>query len=205
MSSTKPKSKAPRNPRQFKTPFNETGRECTACGEFKVWEDFNVASKSFTGRTSLCKLCKKSKKKPRNFKREKHCARLHKANLKKSQPYLLKARNIRSSLLNRARKFPELRSSTPTTPEILNWLEQQPLICYYSGEKVTLWDMHIDHKIPPFRGGTNELNNLCIASIKMNSSKGQMTEGEFKSLLDLISTWEDKGEKLLIRLRQGFM
>lgn len=204
MSSTKPKFE-PKKPRQFKGKVTSEGRECTCCGEFKLWENFSVATRSYTGRTSLCKLCKKSGRKPRDYKREKLTYKEVKKRLKKNQPFLLKARNIRSSLLNRARKFPELRETTPSIPEILKWLEEQPLVCYYSGIKVTLWDMHVDHKVPPFRGGTNKLDNLCLASAKMNSSKGQMTEGEFKSLLSLINSWEDRGEKLLIRLRQGYM
>ena len=195
----------PKNINQFKTPINALGRECTACGNFKAWENFYIASKSHTGRTSLCKECKRLKRKPRDTKREKFSAKKHKAVLKTQQPLLVKARAIRSSLLNRARKFPYLRDTTPTTPEILKWLESQTLTCYYSGEVVDLWKMHIDHKIPPVRGGDNSLENLCIASSKMNSSKGVMTEKEFKDLLALVSNWEDKGEKLLIRLRQGFM
>lgn len=196
----------PKNPKQFKTVTDAQGRVCTSCGEFKVWELFNVASKSYTGRTAMCKSCKNSKKHPnRDYKKEKYSAKKHKASLKKLQPYLVKARAIRSSLLNRARKFPDIRQTTPTIEKIKAWLEGQTLVCYYSGEEVSLWEMHIDHKIPPFRGGDNGLANLCIASAKMNSSKGQMTEREFKSLLKLISTWQDKGEKLLIRLRQGFM
>lgn len=195
----------PKTLKKFKTSITDEGRECTGCGEFKSWESFNIATKSYTGRTSLCRDCKKSGRKPRDYKREKFSAKLHKSQLKKEQPYLVKARAIRSSLLNRARKFPELRATTPATTAIQSWLEAQPLVCYYTGKELTLWEMHIDHKIPPFRGGLNELLNLCIASPKINASKGQMTEVEFVSLLNLIRTWEDEGEKLLVRLRQGFM
>jgi 5-methylcytosine-specific restriction endonuclease McrA len=195
----------PRNIKQFKTKALPEGRECTACGEFKVWAEYNVAKKSHSGRTSKCKVCIRAHRPARDIKKEVIDHKKRKLALKKAQPYLVKARAIRSSLLNRARRFPELRDSTPAIVDIHQWLLAQPLTCYYSGEKVTLWDMHIDHKIPPIRGGTNELSNLCIASVKMNSSKGQMTEKEFKSLLELVQTWEDKGNRILIRLRQGFM
>jgi len=32
-----------------------------------------------------------------------------------------------------------------------------------------------------------------------------MTDIEFKELLSVINSWEDNGEYLLMRLRQGFM
>ena len=199
------KTVKPRNPRQFKTPFSDEGRECTSCGSFKPWEDFSVTTKSYTGRTSQCKACKKLGRKPRDIKKEKFSAKANKARLKVSDPCLAKARLIRQSLLNRARKFPEIRQTTPLVADIKVWLESQELVCYYSKLAVSLWDMHIDHKVPPFRGGDNSLGNLCISSAKMNSSKGQMTEEEFLSLIELVSSWEDKGDKLLIRLRQGYM
>lgn len=196
---------SPRCIKQFKTKISDKGRECTACGLFKVWDDFTTANKSHTKKTSLCKECKKLKRKPRNIEKEKYCYKKNRELLKKTDPLLVKARLIRASLLNRARKFPEIRSSTPSSTQIKEWLSKQSLVCHYSGEEIDLWKMHIDHKVPPFRGGDNSLKNLALSSAKMNSSKGQMTETEFKELLALIKGWEDKGEKLLIRLRQGFM
>lgn len=63
--------------------------------------------------------------------------------------------------------------------------------------------MTIDHKIPLQRGGTNSLDNLCLASASMNRAKGTLTHTEFIDLLALINTWEDKGKSLLTRLKQG--
>jgi 5-methylcytosine-specific restriction endonuclease McrA len=96
-----------------------------------------------------------------------------------------------------------LKDSTPSREELENWLRSSDLKCYYSGEQLGLFTLHVDHKQPLVRGGTNALNNLCFASPHMNTAKGNMTEKEFKSLLKLISKWEDKGESLLRRLKQG--
>lgn len=118
------------------------------------------------------------------------------------EPCLIKARNLRSSLNKRI--SPELKYTTPTIDVLYKWLKRDKYICYYSLEELTLDNLTIDHKIPLFRGGTNDLSNLCICSRKMNNIKGQLTEKEFKSLLKLVSKWEDGGASLFKRIRQGF-
>lgn len=111
---------------------------------------------------------------------------------------------MRSNLLNRARlNVPGIRDSTPTTNEILAWLQARELVCEYSGVKLTIDNMSIDHKIPITRGGDNSLSNLAIASLHMNLAKGTMTDVEFKQILAVISTWEDHGEAILRRLKLG--
>jgi 5-methylcytosine-specific restriction endonuclease McrA len=109
---------------------------------------------------------------------------------------------LRSSLLKRVTD-PKLKLTTPTTPMIETWLREQPMVCYYSGVPVTLDKMHVDHKKPLTRGGTNELKNLCLTTAHMNLAKGNMTEKEFKALIELVSTWEDKGKALFTRLKMG--
>jgi 5-methylcytosine-specific restriction endonuclease McrA len=83
-------------------------------------------------------------------------------------------------------------------------LEAQPLICAYSGTKLTPLTLQVDHKIPLVRGGDNSFDNLCLSSQHMNLAKGQMTFEEFTSLLALIKDWEDQGKSLLSRLKQGY-
>lgn len=91
----------------------------------------------------------------------------------------------------------------PTAPSILQWLTEQPMTCHYSGEKITPATMQIDHKTPLHRGGTNDLSNLCLASKAMNNAKGSMTEREFRSLQNLISTFPDGGAEVLTRLKRA--
>lgn len=117
-------------------------------------------------------------------------------------PILAKARSLRSSLLRRVKT--ELKESTPTIKELEKWLTRSTYICYYSLEPLDFDKITVDHKIPINRNGTNDIENLCICSSNMNTAKGSMTEDEFRSLLELIKNWEDKGEGLLRRLKQGF-
>ena len=192
--------------KSLETEFDEDGRVCTSCGEYKLWEDYNKHSRSTTGRTSQCRRCKhkKRKSKGRDHRREAYCAKAHKKKLKGSDPHLLRGRNIRASLMNRARKFDLDMTEIPTAEELKIWLvNQEPLQCYYSGNNVDLWSMHVDHKVPIRRGGNNTIKNLCVADPKMNSAKGMMTDKEFEELLRLVSKWDDGGEYILSRLRMG--
>lgn len=191
----------------LETFFDEEGRECTTCGVYQIWDNFPVHKRSKTGRASQCRECKALKKKSskRNYKKEKHQAKEHKKNLKKTDPYLVRARNIRTSLMNRRKKHDLPAEEIPTAEEIKKWLmDQLPLTCFYSSEPVGLWDMHIDHKVSLNRGGSNSLSNLCVSSALMNSSKGAMTDEEFSSLLVFLESFEDKGDYLLSRLRNGY-
>lgn len=196
----------PRNKNQFKTPTNESGRECTSCGVFKPWSEYNGASKSYTKKQSRCKICHQSNRGPRDKKKELFNAKGHKKKLKEDDPHLWRAGNVRNSHMARAKKLGLDRKDIPTRYEICDWLkEQEPLRCYYTNVPVDLMRMHVDHKVPLSRGGKLGFSNLCVTCPKINSAKGQMTDVEFIGLLELISGWEDGGKYLLMRLRQGFM
>lgn len=194
-----------KNTNKFKTDIFQDGRVCTGCGEHKPWEAFSVHTRSKTGRTSKCKVCKYEKRKSLPRTKEYVSATKRKKLLKKTDPLEYKARNIRNRLLSRVKDHSDSRrKTTPTKAEIKSWLETQDFICYYSGEPLDIFDMHVDHKVPFNRGGTNQLENLCLCTSRMNTAKGGLNEEEFKQLLQLISSWEDGGERLLRRLRQGF-
>jgi len=191
--------------RNYVTKIDINGRVCTLCKSYKEWKLFPIAKKTKAGFASVCKQCKNAgKRSPRDYVREKSSAREVRAKLKKDDPYEYKSRLLRSSLLARSKGREDLRNSTPSKLEIKEWLKSQELKCYYTNEPVTLHTLHIDHKKPIGRGGLNHLSNLCITTPKANTAKGGLTEEEFKSLLSLVSTWEDKGASLFNRLRQGF-
>lgn len=170
-----------------------------------MWEFFPIHNRSATKRTSKCKDCKKENRPARDLKREGYCYKRRRKQVKKETPLLYKARLIRTKLFGRVKKDDPRKEETPTSNEIYDWLiSQQPFVCYYSQELIKGVDFHIDHKTPLHRGGSNLLNNLCIASPKMNTAKGGLNEKEFKELLVLVKTWDDGGESLLRRMRQGF-
>lgn len=104
----------------------------------------------------------------------------------------------------RARRSGDNPEDVPTAKEFEEWFSGQPIVCYYTQEPVVLRDLQVDHKQPRSRGGTDKLENLCITSSGINRAKGNMTEQEFRSLLDLILTWEDRGATLLKRLKQAW-
>ena len=52
--------------------------------------------------------------------------------------------------------------------------------CYYCGEPIT--EMHMEHKIPLSRGGTNWPANICLSCKACNLSKHTKTSQEFKRL-----------------------
>lgn len=117
-------------------------------------------------------------------------------------PALLRARNLRASLLRRI--SPELKHTTPTIDELYKWLNRDIFICHYSLEELTLDSMTVDHKNPLTRGGSNSLDNLCFCSRSMNNIKGSLNDQEFRSLLELVKTWEDGvGESFFRRLKMG--
>jgi len=115
-----------------------------------------------------------------------------------------KARNLRSSMRARARRSGDNPEDVPTVKEFENWFNSQELVCYYTQEPIVLKDLQVDHKQPRSRGGTDKLSNLCITSSGINRAKGNMTAEEFQGLLELIWTWEDRGDTLLRRLKQAW-
>lgn len=192
-----------KNKNQFKTEIDESGRVCTACGIYKKWIDFKGHKRSLTGYSSKCKGCYKEKRKTAGRKKERYSSKNRNQWLKNNTPIVWKSNLIRNRLLSKS--TPETRQDVPTRTILRDWLSSnKKFYCFYSGDELSIYDITIDHKVPLGRGGSNKLENLCIASNHMNTAKGQMTDIEFFSLLNLISSWEDAGENLLKRLKQGF-
>jgi hypothetical protein len=51
--------------------------------------------------------------------------------------------------------------------------------CVYCGRRVSRGSRHIDHRVSRTNGGTNHLNNLCLACASCNLSKGPLNSREF--------------------------
>ena len=185
-----------------RTPVEDKGRVCTKCLEFKLWSEFNKARTKQLGYSASCKACKNAKKRAIPFvatPKTKEQVRQQRIRLNKNDPLKRRSQQFRSSTRVRDLNVPVLPSV-----EYEQWLKAiDPFVCYYSNATLKHTDFSIDHKQPLVRGGTNQLNNLCICTKAMNTAKGQMTEKEFKQLLKLISKWEDSGVKLLNRLRMA--
>lgn len=148
------------------------------------------------------KIIKKTKSRSKVTKKKKLTKGANIKPKKYISPILLRARNLRSSLLRRI--SPELKYTTPTIDELFNWLNREVFICNYSSEELTLDEVTIDHKNPLTRGGLNSLDNLCFCSKSMNSIKGSLNDKEFKEILDVTSNWDKEvRESFFRRIKMG--
>jgi len=189
--------------RYTKTRVDNLGRVCTSCNEYKNWGEYFPHKQKVHGYQEQCKICVMKKLKSGRAEILREHQRNYQREYKKRDPLRYKAGNIRGALLRNCSKHDIDRDTTPSIDEIKKWLKnQEPYTCYYSGEKVTLKNMNIDHKQPVSRGGDNKLENLCVCSASMNRAKGNMTEEEFVKLLKFIESFEDGGKGILKRLRQ---
>ena len=127
---------------------------------------------------------------------------------KKSEidPTLAYARRLRQNLRARVKNRGMDPTDVPTAVELYHWLKsEEPLTCYYSGNKVTLSVLNVDHKEPLGLGGSSAISNLCVTTSRMNKAKGAFTEGEFRDILIFCKKWPLGGKYLFSRLLKGFM
>jgi 5-methylcytosine-specific restriction endonuclease McrA len=69
-----------------------------------------------------------------------------------------------------------------TIDELYGQFEQQEGFCFYCGELLySSFDnvIHVDHKIPVSRGGSNTIENIVISCASCNLKKGTKTPEEF--------------------------
>ena len=71
---------------------------------------------------------------------------------------------------------------TFTFKELNALFEKQEGYCFYCGELLYSSfdkDVHIEHKIPVSRGGSNDISNIALSCSKCNLQKGTKTHEEF--------------------------
>lgn len=79
---------------------------------------------------------------------------------------------------------------------LLDMLKKQKYRCIYSGQKLRIgYNASVDHRIPKYRGGTNELSNLQWTTISVNALKGALPEKKFLYLVRKISHYIDAKRK----------
>ena len=72
-----------------------------------------------------------------------------------------------------------------TANELKALFEQQEGFCFYCGELLYSSfdkDVHVEHKIPISRGGSNNIDNIVLACAPCNYSKGMKTHEEFMTV-----------------------
>ncbi len=112
-----------------------------------------------------------------------------------------RAKHLRSNWRRRAVKLELDLNEIPSIPKITEWLDDQmPYTCYLTGDPLDR-DFQVDHRVSITRGGGFGLDNLGLTSQLLNGAKGSMIESEFRELLNLVESWDNKGESLLSRLQ----
>ena len=97
--------------------------------------------------------------------------------------------------------------SIPTIDEVEAHLKLQPLECTYCRRRLSASKAgkpQMDHRWPIARGGGAHVQNLVLSCGGCNRSKGEMTETEFRAILQTLSYFEDKGKDVLRRLKLGW-
>jgi len=124
-----------------------------------------------------------------------------------------KAANFRNHCLTRADKWGIDRANVPMPKDILAWLltyqdkleehrKRLYLTCEYTGERIAIKNIEIDHRTPISRGGLFKIENLAITSGKVNQYKGDLLQIEFIQLLALLDSFEPVSKtSVLKRLR----
>lgn len=121
---------------------------------------------------------------------------------KKTQYYLWKADCLISSFQRRAKKLNVKYTYITSRAEYSKIVEEKLKgRCEYCDCKLNKTNLEVDHKIPISKGGSFGESNLAYICHNCNAAKGEMTDIEFKALLKLIDSWNDKGDNLLRRLR----
>ena len=73
--------------------------------------------------------------------------------------------------------------------------------CNYCGIKLGIRYLHVDHKTPVARDGSDRMSNLQLLCSPCNTRKGDMTDGEFRRRYKLPALSQGPGQRDT-RLRQ---
>ena len=119
-----------------------------------------------------------------------------KENLKKTNPKLYRAKALRLA-------FRKLGHNL-SVDEVLTMMYNNN-VCPYCNKIIEPLSFSIDHKIPKNRSGSNELSNLQLIDIKCNKVKGDLTDDEFKQLMEFLKYNPTIYENLYRRLRMAGM
>lgn len=118
--------------------------------------------------------------------------------LKRESPAKWKAQSLRSSLKSRGPIEVDIKKV-----EELIFSES---ICTYCGNKIEIKQASYDHILPLSRGGKHGWSNLRLIDFTCNLMKGNLTDEEFRELMDFLKKRPSIYEILKTRLKAaGFM
>ena len=104
---------------------------------------------------------------------------------RKNNPELYRLRTRQANFLRRSRMREAGPVDFPTLQSVYerNIKQYGTLTCYLCFKSIEFGKDSFDHKTPIFYGGKNTLDNLDIAHISCNKSKGTKTETEYREWL----------------------
>lgn len=142
-------------------PTNETeeGMNCTKCGVFRLYSEFNYSRRTSNGLTRNCKEC-----------------------LLKMRREYLKRNPSRNRIIAHRRKSRE-RNAFVEDVSIYDVVKRDGTSCSYCGIELSISskETHMDHFIPLYSGGLNCLDNMVLACSKCNLSKSKYSAHDFIS------------------------
>jgi CRISPR/Cas system Type II protein with McrA/HNH and RuvC-like nuclease domain len=74
-----------------------------------------------------------------------------------------------------------------TRAELRNLVEEQGFKCAGTSIDLEPETASLDHMIPVSRGGSDDIENLCVVHHEVNRAKGQMTWNEFVSMCHAVA------------------
>jgi 5-methylcytosine-specific restriction endonuclease McrA len=89
--------------------------------------------------------------------------------------------------------MPNAKPETIKAGELVSLLRKQEYRCAYSGRELTPETASIDHTLPISRGGPNDIGNIAIVHMDVNTAKSSMTLAEFVALCREVVAWADAG------------
>lgn len=89
----------------------------------------------------------------------------------------------------RSRLFNAHYKTKYTAKDFAHIWKQQRGLCALTGERLTIGNCHLDHKLPITRGGTHELSNLRWVTERVNRGKHNLTDSEFILLCNSVAEW----------------
>ena len=148
-------------------------KTCTKCGIPKEEGEFH--HKTATTFMSWCKECRVGQRRTAYLRRSAQESESYKAwRLAHPEAARAKSANYRARKLTADGAF--------SADDVVYLYTDQQQSCAYCGNTL-LAGYHVEHRIPLIRGGSNSLENLCLACPTCNLRKGAKTDQEFLAIL----------------------
>lgn len=164
--------------RRFIPIVTETQKQCCLCKQLKDFSQYSPSKRGRLELSSYCKPCSSKKQLKRVSKEDRR---------NQTQKYRDNNREWWRSLhrinqFNRRNNI-KLVSDGTVTPEFVKSIYDKK-ICYYCEEPTPRKFRTLEHKHPLKKGGKHSIDNITMACLVCNCTKGKKTEQEFKNYIN---------------------